>query len=131
MSECYLEGADLRGANLAGANPGRIAHGVAGFYNAALAPKEAKTVALDPRVFDAYVGEYQLSPNVTLAVSREGDKFYVEASVLPKAQMFAESETKFFLKVMDAQITFVKDASGKVTHLVLHQARDREAKKIK
>ena len=45
--------------------------------------------------------------------------------------MFAESETKFFLKLMDAQITFVKDASGKVTHLVLHQARDREAKKIK
>jgi CubicO group peptidase (beta-lactamase class C family) len=117
--------------NLAGANPGRIAHGVAGFYNAALAPKEPKTIALDPKIFDAYVGEYQLSANVVLAITREGDKFYVEASALPKAQMFAESETKFFLKVMDAQITFVKDASGKVTHLVLHQARDREAKKIK
>src|SRR5215813_5643333 len=117
--------------NLAGANPGRIAHGVAGFYNAALAPQEPKTIALDPKTFDAYVGEYQLSANVVLAISREGDKFYVEASALPKAQMFAESETKFFLKVMDAQITFVRDASGKVTHLILHQARDREAKKIK
>ncbi|HJZ67900.1 MAG TPA: serine hydrolase [Blastocatellia bacterium] len=117
--------------NLAGANPGRIAHGVAGFYNAALAPKEPKTIALDPKTFDAYVGEYQLSANVVLAISREGDKFYVEASALPKAQMFAESETKFFLKMMDAQITFVKDGSGKVSHLVLHQARDREAKKIK
>src|SRR2546427_10766896 len=112
--------------NLAGANPGRIAHGVAGFYYAALAPKEPKTIALDPKIFDAYVGEYQLSANVVLAISREGDKFYVEASALPKAQMFAESETKFFLKEMDAQITFVKDARGKVTHLDLHQGRDRE-----
>jgi len=29
--------------------------------------------------------------------------------------MFAESETKFFLRVVDAQISFTKDDSGAVT----------------
>lgn len=45
-----------------------------------------------------------------------------------KYPIFAESETKFFLKVADAQFDFVKDESGKVSHLILHQAgRDRKA----
>jgi hypothetical protein len=45
-------------------------------------------------------------------------------------QLFPESETKYFLKVIDAKVTFVKDASGKVTHLILHQDGDHEAKRI-
>lgn len=35
--------------------------------------------------------------------------------------MFAESEERFFLKVVDAQVTFTKDESGVVTGLILHQ----------
>jgi hypothetical protein len=35
--------------------------------------------------------------------------------------IFAESETKFFPKVVDAQIEFVRDSTGAVTHMVLHQ----------
>jgi hypothetical protein len=35
--------------------------------------------------------------------------------------LFAESETRFFLKVVDAQVEFISDASGAVTHLVIHQ----------
>jgi hypothetical protein len=49
----------------------------------------------------------------------------------PKVEIFAESETKFFLRVVDAQITFVKDEKGQVTHLVLNQNGEIEAKKIK
>jgi hypothetical protein len=39
----------------------------------------------------------------------------------PKFPLFAESENHFFLKVVDAQVEFVKDAQGKVTHLIIHQ----------
>ncbi len=43
-----------------------------------------------------------------------------------------ESPTEFFHKTADIQISFVKDSSGVVTGLVLHQdGFDREAKKIK
>jgi hypothetical protein len=34
---------------------------------------------------------------------------------------FPESEKEFFLRVVNAQITFVTDAQGKATKLILHQ----------
>ena len=37
------------------------------------------------------------------------------------APIFPESDSRFFLKIVDAQIDFVADASGSITHLVLHQ----------
>jgi len=44
--------------------------------------------------------------------------------------MFAESETMFFLKLVDAQIEFVKNEKGEVTNLVLHQ-NGRDVKGVK
>ncbi len=117
--------------NLAGANPGRIAHSVAGLYNAALQPAERKEIKVDPKILDEYTGEYQLAPNFTITVTREGDKLMGQATGQPRFEIFAESQTKFFLKAVDAQVTFVRDASGKVTHMILHQGGDNEAKKIK
>jgi CubicO group peptidase (beta-lactamase class C family) len=90
-----------------------------------------RTVAkVDPSVYDAYVGQYQLAPTFILTVTREGDRLMTQATGQPQFEVFPESETKFFLKVVDAQITFVKDESGKVTHLILHQnGRDQKAVK--
>ena len=46
----------------------------------------------------------------------------------PKAVLLAESETSFFLKIVDAQIEFTTDVSGAVTGLTLHQGlRDLKA----
>lgn len=117
--------------NLAGGDPGKIAHGVAGLYNPELAPPAHKAVAIDPKTFDAYVGEYELAPDFRLTISRAADRFYLQAAAQPRVEIFPESNTKFFLKAIDAQLTFVKDASGKVTQLILHQGGDHEAKKIK
>lgn len=117
--------------NRAGANPGLIAHGVAGLYNPELAPIERKEVKVDPALFDQYAGQYELAPGVVAVITREADKLWLQASGQPRVQLFPESETKFFLKIVDAQVTFVKDATGRVTHLVLHQGEDREAKRIK
>jgi hypothetical protein len=48
-----------------------------------------------------------------------------------KDSAFTESETKFFLKIIDAQITFVKDDKGEVTEMLLHQSgKDHPAKRI-
>jgi hypothetical protein len=42
--------------------------------------------------------------------------------------LFAESETLFFLKVVDAQVEFVRDQTGAVTHVVMRQGgRDQKA----
>jgi len=89
----------------------------------------ARTVAaVDPQVYDAYVGRYQLSPTFILTVTRDGDRLMTQATGQARLEVFPESETKFFLKVVDAQITFVKDERGTVTHLILHQGgKDQKA----
>jgi hypothetical protein len=66
-----------------------------------------------------------------LKIFREGDKFWGQATGQSRAEIFPESDTTFFLEVVDAQLTFVKNESGTVTHLILHQGGDAEAKKIK
>ncbi len=94
-------------------------------------PKERVAITVEPKILDAYVGRYELSPTFSLTVTREGDGLMTQATGQSKVPIYAESETKFFLRVVDAQITFVKDATGKVTHLILHQGgRDQQAKKV-
>jgi hypothetical protein len=50
-----------------------------------------------------------------------------QATGQPKFPIFAESEAKFFLKVVDAEVDFIRGADGVVTHLILHQG-GRETK---
>ena len=113
------------------AHPDRIAHQIAGLVNPALMPKEHHEVAIDPKLLDGYVGTYQLAPNLNIVIGREGDRLTVQATGQPKVLMFAEGPRDFFLKVVDDQITFVTDSSGRATELILHQGgRDEPAKRI-
>jgi serine-type D-Ala-D-Ala carboxypeptidase/endopeptidase len=84
-------------------------------------PKEHNQVAVDPKVFDGYVGQYQLAPNFILTITRDGTKFFVQATGQPKLEIFPESQRDYFLKVVDAQITFETDSQDRATGLVLHQ----------
>jgi CubicO group peptidase (beta-lactamase class C family) len=94
--------------------------------------RERKQVAVDPKLFDRYAGRYELAPNAVLTISREGEHFYAQITGQPQFELFAESDTKYFLKVVDAQITFELDANGSVNQLVLHQAgRNVPAKPLK
>ena len=83
--------------------------------------KERKEIALAPALLDAYVGEYQLAPTFVLTVTKEGNLLFGQATGQPRIRLHPEAETEFFLTEVDAQISFVKDAAGKVTHLILHQ----------
>lgn len=85
------------------------------------APKVRKEVAVDSTVLESYVGVYQLSPTFEITVTRDGSTLFLQATGQERAQMFAESPTGFFLKIVDAQVTFERDATGNVIRLVLHQ----------
>ncbi len=94
-------------------------------------PKQHTEISLDPKVFDNYVGQYQLAPNFIITISREDGQFFAQATAQPKFQIYAEGPTNFFLKVVDAQITFQTDTSGRATNLTLHQnGRDLPGKRI-
>ncbi len=95
-------------------------------------PSPRKVAAVDPKIYDLYVGEYELNPGFSITLLRRGDKLISQATGQPEVELFPESETRFFLKVTDAQVDFVKDAGGRVTGLVLHQGgMDLPAKKVK
>ncbi len=93
--------------------------------------KERHEVKVDAAVLEKYIGRYQLAPNFIITVTREGDHLYAQATAQPRFEIFAESPHEFFLKVVDAQITFVVDANGRATSLVLHQnGADQPAKRM-
>ena len=94
-------------------------------------PKAQIEVKVDPKILSAYAGEYQFVPGMTMTVTNEGGQLKAQLTNQPKFELFAESETKFFLKVVEAAITFVKDDKGEVTYLILHQGGDKPARKIK
>ena len=89
-----------------------------------------KPVKVDPKILARYVGEYRLGLFFWLTVTMENDRLMVRATNQPKVPVFAESPTKFFYKVVDAQITFVADDKGDVEKLILHQnGADHEARR--
>ena len=92
---------------------------------------ERTTAKIDSKILDGLVGVYEIVPAFQMTVTREGDQLFVQATKQPKLPLFPESETKFFLKVVDAQVTFVKDDTGAVNHLILHQlGKDQKARKL-
>ncbi len=94
------------------------------------APKERKEVAVDPAILERYVGHYELAPGFIIAITRDGSHLFGQPTAQPKAELFAEDDHNFFLKIVDAQITFETDAQGRATKLILHQGGDRPAKRI-
>jgi hypothetical protein len=81
-------------------------------------------------VLARYVGRYQLAPQFVLEVSVVDGKLYVHPTGQPVLRLWAETETRFFLKEVDAVIDFERDASGATTGLVLHQnGRDMPARR--
>jgi len=78
-----------------------------------------------------YIGVYELAPGLELDVSLQNGALHIRSSIGgAPVQLWPESNNDFFAKDVDAQVTFVRDASGAVSGLVLHQyGRDRPAKK--
>jgi hypothetical protein len=82
---------------------------------------EKKEIQVSPAILSKYVGTYELQPGFDLVVTLEGEQLMTQATGQGKLPIFAESETKFFPKAIDAEIDFFKDDKGAVTYLVLHQ----------
>ncbi len=96
------------------------------------APRERRAVAVDPELLEACVGEYEIGPGVVMSITRAGGHLYERVAGQAQFEIFPESPTEFFLKSADIQISFVKDAKGRATGLVIHQnGFDRTARKIK
>jgi len=95
-------------------------------------PAPRAEVKLSEDVLEHYVGVYEIAPNFSITITRNGQQLFGEPTGQSKLELFAETEKKFFLKNVDVQIEFQADAEGKVTGLILHQGgRDTPAKKVR
>ncbi len=77
-------------------------------------------VIVDSKLLQTYTGEYALGP-ATVTIIAEGSRLFTQITGQPKFELFATKDTEFYLKVVEAQVSFVRDENGKVTHLILHQ----------
>jgi hypothetical protein len=108
---------------------------------------ERKEITLDSKVLGRYVGVYRMPggpgggpSGPPMVVALDGNQLTSKLANQQALPIFPQSETLFFLKVVDAQIEFPKDdGSGKASQLTLHQngrdmtgqrMDDAEAKKI-
>ena len=99
---------------------------------------EQKTVAkIDPKIYADYIGRYQFefSPDYVLTISAEAGKLITELKQptgQSRTEVYPESETSFFRKDVKVVVTFVKDESGQVTHLVFRQdGQEMRAKRLR
>ena len=99
---------------------------------AALTGGEPKEIKIDPKIYESYAGVYELAPDFIITLTSEDGKLMAQATGQPKFELFPTSETEFFLKVVEARVTFVRDEAGKVSQLILNQnGRKMPAKKIR
>jgi CubicO group peptidase (beta-lactamase class C family) len=72
-------------------------------------------------VLKQYAGVYEIQPNFSIEITLEDGHLMSKATGQQKNEIFPEAQTKFFYKVVDAQIEFIQDSSGKFNSLVLYQ----------
>jgi CubicO group peptidase (beta-lactamase class C family) len=77
---------------------------------------------VDPSVLATYVGVYELSPTLSIAITLENGRLMEQATNESRFPLFPESPSKFFIKVADAQFEFFTGADGRISSLVLHRS---------
>ena len=78
-------------------------------------------VKIDPRGFERCTGFYRHPAGQIMAVTQEGDRFFLQLTGQPKVELFAESDSGFFLKVVPAQLTFAPSGNDRAEALTFHQ----------
>jgi len=93
-------------------------------------PTERQAIVVAPEALRAFEGVYDLAPTFAITVSLVDDRLMAQATGQSAFRLHAESADGFFLREVDARITFTRDASGSVDGLILHQGgRDSPARK--
>ena len=92
---------------------------------------EERVVEIAEDVLESYTGKYELQPGFVLTVTREGSRMFTQATGQQRVEIFPSSQNVFYLKVVEASLTFHGDGSSPAESVTLHQGgRDMPAKRI-
>jgi len=76
---------------------------------------------VDPAILKNYAGKYQLASGAVLTITLDGNRLQAQLTGQPSIEIYPESEKEFFLKIVDAQLTFESDGKGPASAVTLHQ----------
>jgi CubicO group peptidase (beta-lactamase class C family) len=106
-----------------GYNPGGMTGSLADiFLEKDMTPKPVHVVnkKLIGKKYDDYVGSYDFG-KAKFVVTREGDQLYVKLGGQNRIEVFPEAADKFFLKAVEATVTFERDKDGNILRAIIHQ----------
>ncbi|WP_353619383.1 serine hydrolase [Ochrobactrum sp. SFR4] len=83
-------------------------------------PAIRTAIVIDTAKLPIYVGQYLLAPGAIMSITEEKGQLFLQLTGQQRFAAFPESDTKFFLREVDAQISFTVE-DGKATKLTLHQ----------
>jgi hypothetical protein len=93
---------------------------------------ETPSVAqIDAKILDRYTGKYEVMPNIFATVTRNGNSLIIQIPLRSKMEFLPQSETKFFRRGADEDLTFILDDKGEVTEALLEGGRTTRAKRVK
>ena len=94
--------------------------------------KERKEITLTNEQLEKFIGVYEIQTGFEITISKDKEQLLAQLTGQNAIPIFAENETQFFLKVVDAQIHFVPNETGAINGLVLLQNGNTiEGKRIK
>ena len=82
---------------------------------------EQPEVEVATAILETYEGTYEFAPTFSIEITREENQLFAQATAQPKFPVYPSAEDSFFLKVVEANVVFNKDDSGKVVSLTLNQ----------
>jgi len=82
--------------------------------------EDKAAVRVSAEILDALVGDYA-GETLKCTITREGDRLFLKPAAQPPIELFAESDTKFFAKILNIELTFEKTDQGEVKALTLQQ----------
>lgn len=115
--------------NLDGSTPGAIAQDLAAIARGqrVILTSERKEVIVSPRIVEKYVGTYQVNATFSIIIELNNGQLTAQSVIRskpadqPRMRLYAESETTFFYKAVNSQITFIEDHRGGVCRLYLRK----------
>jgi len=93
---------------------------------------QTETINIPEEILETYVGAYELSPGFEIIITRQENQLFGQATGQAMFELFAKSNTEFYLKVVAAQINFNLNEEKLVSSLTLLQnGQEIKGKKIK
>jgi D-alanyl-D-alanine-carboxypeptidase/D-alanyl-D-alanine-endopeptidase len=78
-------------------------------------------IEIESSILTTYAGIYAMSPGFTLTIRASEKRLFVRGSGQDEYELFADAETRFFMRAVDAQAIFVREIDGGVRQLIWHQ----------